>query len=103
METEFKNLEGIVIKISKIPDSLVRERGAEIDLERDFFFSTIDDMIHKATVWTLHYYHDENDRIHPREQVYKVLATSNNREYPEIPLLDAAEFAKAINSMMTRA
>ncbi len=77
METVYKNLEGIVIKINKVPDSLVREREAEIDLEKDYFFSTMDDMIHKATVWTLHYYHDENDRIHPREQFYKVLSTAN--------------------------
>ncbi|MEK6828633.1 MAG: hypothetical protein AABY15_00780 [Nanoarchaeota archaeon] len=94
METDYKNLEGLVIKISREPDVTTKDKEAEIDVERDYFYSTIDAKVHKATSWISYYYYDEDGRAHPHEQVYKVLATSDQKKYPELPLLTVADLAK---------
>lgn len=94
MKIEYKNLDGLVIKISQLPDMLTKEPELRINSEKDYFYSTIDNKIHKYKGWIQYYYYDENEEGHSHERVYKVLATSDNKKYKELPLLTALDLVK---------
>lgn len=94
MKTEYKNLDGLVIKISQIADNLTSEPELSIEGEGGYFYSAIDKKVHKSTSWISYYYYDEKQKAHPHESVYKVLATSDKVKYKELPLLTVNDLVK---------
>lgn len=88
--TELKTLDGLVARISLFPQAMPNHERMEIKPNEDYFYSNIDNNIHKATDKDEHYFYDENGAAHINTRVYKVFATSNNEKFPELPLLLAS-------------
>lgn len=92
--TEFKNLEGIVFEISLVADAFNKEESMDIKSSGDYFYSNMDKKVHKSTSWIQYYYYDKSGGAHSHEQVYKILATSDNKKFPELPLLTVFDLAR---------
>ena len=94
MKTEFKKLENLVIEINSAPDIYVKGTDAQISPTMDYFYSLMDEKVHKSTSWSQYYYYDEIRGKHPQGKVHKVLATSNKSMYPEHPLLTVMDLVR---------
>lgn len=60
----------------------------------EYFYSKEDNMPHQATGWHSYYFYDEKSKAHSQNNVYKIIATSDPEQYPNLGMLTVKDLLK---------
>ena len=106
VKTNFKKVGDLIIEMYSLCDqeqlsdkeSVIKTK--EFQGESDYFYSRLDNKVHKATSWISYYFYDEDSKAHDQNIVYKVIATSDIKKYPELLELTVYDLPRASQGLL---
>ena len=106
VKTNFKKVGDLIIEMYSLCDqeqlsdkeSVIRTQN--FHGKSDYFYSRSDNKVHKATSWISYYFYDENSKAHDQNVVYKIIATSDIKKYPELLELTVYDLPRASQGLL---